>query len=180
MSHPEQQEFCKRVKTIYPRFFNRVDVLEVGSRNLNGTVRDLFFECRYVGIDCMKGKNVDVVTLAHEYDADAGSFDVVCSLETFEHDPFCPTTITSMLRLLRPGGLFFVTCASKGRKEHGTNRQQGKEWKLCGPNHDFYRNIDHRNLMRWLTHSGYDFDTILVEYNKGPCDLYCYGIKSSG
>jgi len=177
MSHKEQLEFCDRVKSTFPDYFNKSRVLEIGSRNLNGSIRGLFTECDYVGIDCMKGKDVDVVCLAHKYEDDQESFDVVCCAESLEHDPYAPQTILSMLSFLKSGGLFFCTCASTGRKEHGTVRQK-KSWKLCGPDHKYYKNVKLSTLVQWMLYCGFDFDSLHYEYNESSSDLYCYAIKA--
>lgn len=176
MSHKESSHFCITVKSKFPEFFTDTRVLEVGSRNINGSIRGLFRECKYVGIDCMKGKDVDIVCLAHKYEDRPESFDVVCSTNVFEHDPHGPTTVLSMLRYLRPGGLYFSTCASTGHKEHGTNRQN-KKWKLCGPDHNYYKNVKLSTLVQWMLYCGFDFDSLHYEYNETAKDLYCYAIK---
>ena len=43
------------------------------------------------------------------------SFDVVISCECFEHNPYWRETFLNMTRVLRPGGLFVLTCATTGR-----------------------------------------------------------------
>ena len=50
-------------------------VLECGSYNVNGSVRDLFAVREYIGLDWRPGPGVDVVNLVHEYRA----------LSTFRH-----------------------------------------------------------------------------------------------
>ena len=52
-----------------------------------------------------------------------GSFDVILSTECFEHDPEYAESFKKICEMLKPGGLFFFTCASTGRLEHGTRRQ---------------------------------------------------------
>ena len=135
MAHPEQRAFCERVKTLpwkqYPscsvppardgrsRWENR-RVLDVGSLDINGNNRFLFKGGTYTGIDVGEGRNVDVVTLAHEYDAQP--YDVIISTECFEHDAHYAKSIRNIVRLLTSGGLFLFTCATTGRPEHGTIR----------------------------------------------------------
>ena len=43
MAHLQQSEYVKSLKKIYPHFFNRKKVLEVGSLNINGSIRDFQF-----------------------------------------------------------------------------------------------------------------------------------------
>jgi hypothetical protein len=47
--------FVNSVKMKYPNNFENVRVLEIGSYNVNGTVRVFFDKCEYVGIDVMLG-----------------------------------------------------------------------------------------------------------------------------
>jgi 2-polyprenyl-3-methyl-5-hydroxy-6-metoxy-1,4-benzoquinol methylase len=61
-------------------------------------------------------------TKVRTFDALAGLFDVVISCEVMEHNPFWVATLTNMIRLLKPGGLLVMSCATIGRKEHGTAR----------------------------------------------------------
>ncbi len=42
--------FVDTVKAQAPEHFTGKKVLEVGSQNINGTVRDFFTDCQYVGI----------------------------------------------------------------------------------------------------------------------------------
>src|SRR5262249_34505898 len=48
--------------------------------------------------------------------------DVTLSCECFEHNPHWVETFRNMHRMTRDGGLVVITCASKGRLEHGTPR----------------------------------------------------------
>lgn len=176
MAHREQRRFCEEVRARFPERFRGTAVLEVGALNVNGTVRDLFADGRYVGLDCRPGPGVDVVALAHEYAAPDGAFDVVCALETFEHDPHAPATIRNMLRVLRPGGLFFMTCAGEGRPEHGTSRTG----PVFGPAADFYRNVSLGEFCDWLDAAGCRLDELHVRRCRRPCDLYAWAVKADG
>lgn len=173
MSHPAQFEFCKAVKKRFPQFFIDKRVLEIGSRNINGSVRTLFADCHYTGIDAVDGKGVDIVALGHEYEAEPASFDVVCSTETLEHDPHAKDTVHHMRNLLRPGGLMFITCATGSRPEHGT-RRTGKRY---GPDADHYRNISAGELLEWSGATEDRLVEIHIEVNVGIQDIYMWAIK---
>ena len=57
-------------------------ILDVGSMDVNGTYRDLFSGCEYIGIDIRPGENVDLCDfdlLPNDF------FDLVISGQTFEH-----------------------------------------------------------------------------------------------
>lgn len=177
MAHSAQMDFCYEVKSILPAFFNNKSVLDIGSQDVNGNNKIYFTNIKkYVGVDISPGKNVDVVCAGHEYDTDY-RFDVVCSTECFEHDPFWDKTINNMYRLLKPGGLFFFTCAGDGRDEHGTRRTcpsdedwTQHEWE------DYYMNLNEK-LIRGVWDVENMFSVCQFMYNPGAKDLYFYGIK---
>jgi SAM-dependent methyltransferase len=174
MAHRAQRQFCEEVRRRFPDAFRNAHVLEVGSLDINGSIRNAFVDCRHVGLDCRPGPGVDVVGLAHDYPGRDGEFDVVCALETFEHDPYAPQTVANMLRLLRPGGLFLMTCAGEGRPEHGTPRT-GAEY---GPLPAFYRNVGLPEFIGWMTSTGCELEELHVRRNRRPADLYAWAVKS--
>ncbi len=87
-------------------------VLEIGSLNINGTVRDIFSHAKeYIGIDMQSGKDVDLVLNSHDipYKFPPHGFDVVVCLETLEHDDTFWLTLTNIHYVLKPGGFFFLS-----------------------------------------------------------------------
>ena len=82
MSHKEQTDFVAAVKDKHPEFFQNKKVLEVGSLNINGTVRDFFTDCEYVGCDLGEGPGVDIVCAGQDLDFPDNSFDVVFCYQT--------------------------------------------------------------------------------------------------
>ena len=52
-------------------------VLELGSRNINGSVRYLFAAAEYVGVDPVEGADVDIVGDGATIEVGHDSFDVV-------------------------------------------------------------------------------------------------------
>lgn len=83
-------------------------VLDCGSRDVNGSVRDLFTD--YTGIDQCSGKNVDRVMSTHDLSVfPAGSFDHVLCLEMLEHDAAFWDSFVEMKRVLKSGGRLVVT-----------------------------------------------------------------------
>jgi SAM-dependent methyltransferase len=159
MSHWAQHEFVDIISHYLPSFFNRARVLEVGSLDINGSVRDLFQGCDYSGIDVGPGKGVDIVCQGQEFDAPA--FDQVISCEAMEHNPYWAETFHNMVRLCRPGGLVVMTCATTGRPEHGTRRTSPQNSPLTTQiGWDYYRNLtarDFRRLSLDTTFSKYQF-----------------------
>src|SRR6478609_5903751 len=122
MAHSAQAVFFKQVKKKFPEFFKWKHVLEVGSLNINGTVRDNFVNCNYVGCDLDLGPGVDLAVQGQDLAFDDESFDITTSAECFEHNPFWKETFLNMKRMTKKDGLIAFTCAGKDRPEHGTYR----------------------------------------------------------
>lgn len=176
MSHPQQKEFVQKVKDMHPHFFEKRKVLEIGSYNINGTMRDFFSSCEYVGVDVMEGHSVDVVCKGHEYEAPEEYFDTALSCECFEHDLYWELSFLNMYCLTRRGGLVLFTCATTGRPEHGTLSVRPQDSLSSGIYANYYRNLTEKDFR-----SQFDIDDMFSEYafavNDFSCDLYFYGIK---
>lgn len=156
MSHPGQRDFFKLVKTLHPDRFQGVKVLEVGSLDINGSIRQ-YFECaEYVGVDLDQGQGVDLVKEGQLLDFPSRSFDVVASAECFEHNPYWAETFINMLRMMRDDGMIIFSCASYGRGEHGTPRTTSSMSPfMVDAGWAYYRNLCERDfgfldLSRWL------------------------------
>lgn len=88
------------------------DVLDVGSRDENGTHRPQVEArgWRYTGLDIVAGVNVDVVSAQpYSYLFPDGAFDVVLSGQTMEHVAALWLWVPELVRVLRPGGLLAIT-----------------------------------------------------------------------
>lgn len=180
MAHPQQAEFFSSIREHYPAHFKGARVLEVGSLDINGSVRDLFTDCDYTGVDLQLGPGVDLACPGHLLELPSGSFDTVISAECFEHNPFWRETFSNMLRMTRPGGLVLLSCATTGRKEHGTSRTNADASPFTvDAKWDYYRNLRAAdltgavNLPGWLTDWG--TWTNYVSY-----DLYLAGLRHGG
>lgn len=99
-------------------------VLEVGSRNVNGSYRlfvDRWHPASYLGVDIIDGEGVDricpVESLCDELREH--SFDVVVSTEMLEHVDDWRTCVSNLKRVVAPGGILLVTTRSKGMAYHG-------------------------------------------------------------
>ena len=175
MSHPQQREFINTVRCKFPGFFYGTTVLEVGSLNINGTLRDFFTDCTYTGIDVAEGLCVDIVCQGQHFRSPE-PFDVVISAEMMEHNPFWAETFENMVALTRSGGLLAFTCAGRDRPEHGTTRSAPETSPLTvGLEWDYYGNVlpedfDRFPMGEWFT------DWAITE-NLASCDTYGYGIR---
>lgn len=97
-------------------------MLEVGSRNVNGSVRRVL-EVRageYIGIDLLDGPGVDIVLPVANLRDRFGDerFDVVISTEMLEHCHNWQEALYQMSSVLRPGGILIITTRSPGFELH--------------------------------------------------------------
>lgn len=104
------------------------DVLEIGSLNVNGSLRDVSPPgARYVGVDMAAGPGVDhVVSAGSPLPFPDGSFDVALTSSTFEHDVCFWESFVECLRVLRPGGFLYVNAPSN----HGFHRYPLDCWRF--------------------------------------------------
>ena len=173
MSHPAQLQFVADIKKNYVNLFFRKKVLEVGSLNINGSIRRFFMECDYTGVDIGAGPGVDLVARGEDLDFPNESFDVVASCECFEHNPEWVRTFDNMTRMAR--SLVFFSCATTGRPEHGTSRTTPQDAPFCG---DYYQNLKASDFLEKCNLKPYLHYTFAV--NKAAQDLYFIGIKKPG
>ena len=101
-------------------------VVDVGSKDFNGSCRDLFPNSTYIGVDVQSGNNVDVVMsnefeipLLHEH------ADIVVCTSVLEHcrNPFI--LMSEMVRILKPFGYIIIAVPQK--------------WGLHDFPHDYWR-----------------------------------------
>jgi len=175
MAHDAQLAFLAKIRRAFPEAFSGVRVLEIGSLDINGSVRTNFHECDYVGIDVAPGPGVDVVCQGQDYDGAENSFDVVISCEVMEHNPYWAETMGNMVRVCKPGGMVIMTCATLGRPEHGTERTKPASSPLTvGLGWTYYRNLTAKDFREKNAVSGL---TCFFAYDWIHYDLYMMGIK---
>ncbi len=172
--HLAVKRFIKDVRKELPYKFRLKRVLEVGSKNINGSPRKYFWFCNYTGVDLSAGKGVDEIGFIHElrHTKDLTGFDVCISTECLEHDVYWRETLTDMFRRLKAGGLMIITCAGIERQEHGTRRTT----PFASPDTlDYYRNISKEDFKSVLPCELFDLYVLMNGRDKQ--DLYFYGIK---
>jgi hypothetical protein len=173
MAHPEQRVFFEYVRQSMPQYFTHVKVIEIGSLDINGSVRDFYDTTTYIGVDLEEGKGVDLVAEGQNLDFPNNSFDVAVSAECFEHNPYWLETFINMHRIASEFVIF--TCASDGRPEHGTTRTTPDNSPFT-LKWDYYKNLNasdfYNSLDLYSMFSEHEFS-----YNANSCDLYFWGIK---
>lgn len=112
-------EWTERMREVFMNYVGRV--LEIGSLDLNGSVKHLFSDAReYIGIDMRGGKNVDIVMNAHDVYSKFGmdSFDTVLCYNTLEHDDSFWVTLENIRKVLRVGGWLIISAPTYGFPIH--------------------------------------------------------------
>lgn len=118
--HSTNMFFWKRCSEKYPLYFkNPSHVIEFGSGYINGSIRDVFECSKYIGIDWRAGKNVDLVSLAHEVSFGSETFDMVASASMLEHDPHWIKSIAKMIDVLKKDGLMALSWGAALNGVHG-------------------------------------------------------------
>lgn len=116
--HKNNQLWLADLKKKYPESFINAKVLELGSLNINGSVRVFFENCDYTGIDKVKGKNVDKVILAHQTRFGRKKFDTLIAFSMFEHDPYWHKSLAHNIKWLKSDGMIFICFGAEGNLEH--------------------------------------------------------------
>lgn len=176
MSHIQQRIFVDGIKQFLPRYFEGCKVLEVGSLNINGSVRDFFSGCQYIGLDVGPGPGVDEVGYGENYASTANHFDMVISCEAMEHNPGWRKTWLNMLRMLKGDGLMLMTCATFGRRQHGTDNFQPNDSPLTiGLGQSYYQNLSEADFLSLLNPQAW-FSVWGFFVDNSSHDLYFFGL----
>jgi SAM-dependent methyltransferase len=179
VSHREQIGFFTLVAQANAALIDGAEILEVGSYDVNGSIRALFSKAEsYTGVDLCPGPGVDLVSLGHELDLPAAQYDGTISGECFEHDQYWALTFQNMIRMTRPGGLVVFSCASVGRPEHGTVRTRAQESPgTQSQGMDYYRNLTQSDFEREVELNR-EFVSWRFWYLQSSFDLYFAGVRS--
>jgi SAM-dependent methyltransferase len=179
MAHREQLEFIHGSRNILSEDLSEADILEIGSCDVNGTIRRIFSGYRsYIGVDLAPGPGVDTVGSGHDLRLPDNSFALTLSCECFEHNPFWLATFMNMHRMTRPDGYVLITCGSLGRIEHGTARTTMSDspgTSALGIN--YYRNLTKADFTNGPLRLADMFSDYVFWYIKASSDLYFVGRK---
>jgi SAM-dependent methyltransferase len=163
--HSQGEMWLQSLKRVFPPYFEGKRVLEIGSADINGNARRFFTGGEYVGLDVAPYQGVDVVCIAHEYEAEP--FDVVFSIDAFEHDMHWRKTLHKMEDLLKPDGLMFIQAAYNW-DEHGTRRSMPDDSltsALSGPWQEYYLNLAPENILEELNKEKFIFTMSYVSHD---------------
>lgn len=144
------------------RFGPFTSSLELGSRDVNGGVRDLFAD--HTGLDNLAGPGVDIVADAATWLPPRRYSCVVCC-EVFEHTPLWPAIVATAYRALEDDGTLILTMAGPGREPHSAIDGL---WLKPG---EHYQNIEPDDLRAVLEAAGFRH----VEILNRDVDLYAVG-----
>ncbi len=164
--HQEAFQFVQRYAAMLP---GRHSVCELGSRDVNGSVRPLFASAAcYLGIDTAPGPGVDLVADAADgRPQDGQRFDTVVSTECLEHTSAADKVCQTAYEILDVGGVFLVTAAGVMRAPHSGvdgGRLRAGEW---------YANITAADLREWLK----PFAVALVDDFSRTGDIYAFAVQ---
>jgi SAM-dependent methyltransferase len=178
MAHLEQQEFLKNCLGEIVILKNKeiLEVLEVGSYKVNAknSFRHLIPNSKYIGIDLIKGPEVDIVMNGCEIEKLNKKFDIIISGECFEHASNWKEIFSSMVQNIKDDGFVVLTMASKGRIEHGTSRSNPLE--SPGTNDEYYKNLTKNDFLKNFEIKNI-FEEYFFFYNIHSFDLYFFGAK---
>jgi len=140
LMHAEARAFVQNALSALPA---PRTVVELGGLDFNGSIRDLFGETRYCSVDLVPGKSVDVVADAADFEPPESPDMVVCC-EVLEHSPHAARIVRNAIRILAPGGVLLVTCATDPRAPHSAvdgNALRADEW---------YQNVPIDTFRTWI------------------------------
>lgn len=117
--HPTAMTNCQQFFDCYAKFFDgneNVSVVEIGSQDVNGSLRSTCpASFQYLGVDFVEGKGVDLILEdPYKLPLESESADIIISSSCFEHSEMFWLVFLEILRVLKPGGLFYLNAPSNG------------------------------------------------------------------
>lgn len=140
--------------------------VDVGGRDINGTVRPHTRAEQYVCVDLVAGKAVDVVADITDWEPPAPADLVVCA-EVLEHAEDPEAIVAACGRILRPGGTLLLTAAADPRAPHSA--VDGAEVRPG----EHYANIAPGDLKDWLA----GWSDVDLTYDGVHGDVYARATK---
>jgi hypothetical protein len=161
--HNEVLKFIFRHHSTLP-----ISVVEIGSKNINGSVRVFYPSANYHGIDLCAGRDVDEVADGVTWQPKE-PVDLVICCEVLEHCEKWIEMISNVSKMLKPNGIFLGTAAYGSRAPHsavdGGRVREG----------EYYSNIPAIELDGALMCSGFSDLEIVTNGEHG--DIYWKATK---
>ena len=128
--HNSALESFNNFRDVYLSKINnkKLKLIEIGSLSVNSNIKNsLKDNMEYIGIDIVKGENVDIVLDdPYKFPFEDKSVDVVISFSVFEHTEFFWLTYLEILRVLKDDGLFFLNAPSNSK----FHRHESDNWRF--------------------------------------------------
>ena len=128
--HNSALESFNNFRDVYLSKLNnkKLKLIEVGSLSVNSNIKNTLKDnMEYIGIDIVKGENVDIVLDdPYKFPFEDKSVDVVISISVFEHTEFFWLTYLEILRVLKDDGLFFLNAPSNSK----FHRHESDNWRF--------------------------------------------------
>ncbi len=155
--------YSSLVKMAEFKVFHEIDgktVVDIGSRDINGTYKTLFPDAEYIGVDIVPGENVDVIMGSKEWD-ELEDIDIVISGQTLEHVEDRPKFMADIYDILKPGGLICIIAPS------------------AGPSHEppWYGNVSEEDMIDLVSEAGFSIQSCTINPIEPWKDCYCIAIK---
>lgn len=142
--HPSALYNAKLFFETYAGSFSQGKILEIGSQDVNGSIRDVAPKhMDYIGADFVEGKGVNVVISdPYHLPFPDATFDIIVSNSCFEHSEMFWLLFLDAIRMLKPNGLLYLNAPSNG----DFHRYPVDCWR-------FYPDSG-RALVTWAKHNG--------------------------
>ena len=132
-------------------------VIDIGSQDVNGSLRSVARCKEYVGLDFQNAKGVDIVLEdPYKFPLVDNFADLVVSSSCFEHSEFFWLTFLEAVRILKPGGHFYLNAPSRG----DIHRFPVDCWR-------FYPDAAGA-LANWANRNGYNIAVVKTDTLQGP------------
>ena len=177
MAHPEQQKFFEQLKVLFPDHFSgKINVLEIGSQDINGTVRDFFQKgANYLGLDLGMAKGVDWTIPGELVELPDQWASICISTECFEHAASWEQILMNMIRITRTNGLLILSIAGHGRATHGTVDSEVGSSPFTT---SYYKNLGTDDFIQKIK-LGHYFKRHSFQVDSEAGDTYFWGVRSA-
>lgn len=89
-------------------------ILDIGSMNVNGSLKPIFEKGNYTGLDQQMGPNVDIIASSHNIPLQNNCIDIITCSSCFEHDDMFWVTFLELCRIVKPNGFIYINAPSNG------------------------------------------------------------------